>query len=152
MDDASEFEKLARLFADDVFEDLLTKALLVGAQHVCEDDLWITTSSSMIRRSLLDAVCKDEKLVHEFLGILADDMAALVQRFANLDLALKEEELEEDERVALRELDLSYGKDTWLWARDAFSHDQEFAGSDLKGFQPEDVSDAIIRLLAAAWA
>jgi hypothetical protein len=147
--DELEFEKLCLLFEDDVFDDLLTKALLVGSQHVHEDDLWITTPSTMIRRSLLDAVCKDERLRPEFLSILSDDRAALVARFVNL--RLEEEHLDDAEKVALAELSVSYANDMWVWAKDAFAHSQEFAGSDLKGFAPEEVSDAIIRLLAAAW-
>jgi hypothetical protein len=149
MAEQDEFEKLSNLFADDVFEDLLTKSLLVGAETVHEDDLWITTPSSMIRRSLLDAVCKDDKLLPEFLAILSSDMAELVARFVNLRIS--QEELSEDEIVALHELKATYADDMWLWAKDAFSQIQEFAGSDLKGFSPQDVSDAIIRLLASAW-
>ena len=150
-EDSEEFEKLSNLFSDDVFEDLLTKALLVGAERVTEDDLWISTPSTMIRRSLLDAVCKDSVLFPEFLGILSEDLGELVARFVNLEMP-PDEDLAEDERVAVHELTASYAGDKWLWAKDAFSQTQEFAGSDLDGFQPEDVSDAIIRLLAAAWA
>ena len=150
MDDVEEFEKLAGLFTDDTFEDLLNKALLVGGTRVCEEDLWISTPSSMIRRSLLDVVCKDKVLLDEFVGILSADMAAIVQRFVVLDM--DHEGLQDDERVAIQELGVSYGNDMWLWARDAFAQEQEFAGSDLKGFQVDEISDAIIRLLASAWA
>lgn len=150
-DEQSQFEQLARLFADDVFEDLLSKALLVGSTRVFEEDLWITTPSTMIRRSLLDAVCKDEDLFPEFLSILSEETAALVQRFAAIDFQLDEGALEDDERVALNELQQSYGNDVWVWARDAFGRGQEFAGSDLRGFEPDEISDAIIRLLAAGW-
>ncbi len=144
-----EFEKLCLLFEDDVFDDLLTKALLVGGDQIREDDLWITTPSSMIRRSLLDAVCKDERLLPEFLSILSEDRATLVTRFLNL--RLEHDDLDEAERVALDELVTTYANDKWVWAKDAMSQMQEFAGSDLRGFAPDDISDAIIRLLSLAW-
>lgn len=149
MTEQDEFEKLCLLFEDDVFDDLLTKALLVGAEQIREDDLWITTPSTMIRRSLLDAVCKDEKLLPEFLSILSDDRAALVTRFLNLRMDLSD--LDAVEQVALDELATTYANDMWLWAKDAMAQTQEFVGSDLKGFEPEEVTDAIIRLLGTAW-
>ncbi len=151
MEEQDEFEKLLELFQDDVFDDLLTKALLVGAEQVREDDLWMFTPSTMVRRSLLDAVCKNERLLPEFLSILSEDRAALVTRFLNL--RFEHEHLAEDEKVALQELVSTYANDVWVWAKDALSETepQEFPGSDLKGFSEEEITDAIIRLLATAW-
>lgn len=148
--DSDEFEHLASLFADDVFDDLLTKALLIGADTLHEDDLWVTTPSSMIRRSLLDAVCSHPDLGPKFFDILSEDLAPLVQRFVSLKLTF--DTLDEEEQIALEELQSSYANDRWLWAKDAFSNTQEFVGSDLRGSSPEQISEAIIRLVAAAWS
>ena len=151
--DTDQFERLAQLFSEDVFEPLLTHANMLAADHVCEDDLWVVTESSMIRRSILHAVCAREDLKTQLAEHIPEGLQETFDIFASLNVtSFSPADLGDDEKIALRVLETVYARDTWLWARDAFvNHEVEYPGVDLEGFESSDVSDAIIRLVTIAW-
>ena len=150
--DQHTFERLVAVLCD-MYDYLIAQATLLAENRVCEDDLWTVTSSSMVRRSILYAVCANEELRAKFLELLPEDMKPIVESFLLLDFKTIEE-LSDDERVALSLLTDHYGGDTWLWARDAFQNDgeQEFPGHDLRGFDATEISDAVIRLVTSSWS
>jgi hypothetical protein len=151
--DTDQFERVAQLFAEDVFGPLLAQANILAADHVCEDDLWVVTPSSMIRRSILHAVCSRTDLKSRLAEHVPEGLRETFDVFAALDVfSFQEGDLGDDEKVALRVLDKVYAHDIWLWARDAFvNHEIEYPGMDLDGFEASEVSDAIIRLVTLAW-
>lgn len=143
-------DDLALLFSDESISRITACAFQVAADKIFDDDLWNFHSNVIVRRTLVDEIGKREDIKQTFLSTLDEKDRVRMQRFFSFSKKDFKAETEE-QLLALRELDQSYGGDLWAWAQEAFKGEQEFAGSDLEGFDPQDISEAIVQLWIEQW-